>query len=41
MRNATTRSLMALVLVVCTLNRVCSGYSVLTHEVLPGRDQAL
>jgi hypothetical protein len=31
MRNA-TRSLMALLLVVCTLSRVCSGYSVLTHE---------
>lgn len=45
MRNA-TRSLMALLLIVCTLSRVCSGYSVLTHEeivdLLLGRsDQAL
>lgn len=31
MRNA-TRSLMTLLLVVCTLSRVCTGYSVLTHE---------
>ena len=31
MRNI-TKSLMALLLVVCSLSRVCAGYSVLTHE---------
>ncbi len=31
MRNV-ARSLMALLLVVCTLSRACTGYSVLTHE---------
>lgn len=31
MRNA-AKSLMALLLIVCTLSRVCNGYSVLTHE---------